>query len=301
MINVTAAMLRKLAPTGNQAIINSLVGPINTWAPIYSVTTKNRMAHFLAQICWESDHFKTFMEYASGAAYEGRKDLGNIYKGDGVRFKGRGPIQCTGRANYRAYGDKLGIDLIANPQLAATPEIGIRIAFQYWKDKGLNGWADRDDGTQITIKINGGKNGLAGRLALVEVAKRVLAVAAVAPTPPPAELESEPEVHELPPAPDTPVARAPFALQEETPDAPIAAEASKPWYKSTETLTAGGGILGAIGGLSQSQWGFITVVFLVIAFALGFWIYERQQREALERPTIPKKKLLDPPEHEDDE
>ncbi len=64
-------------------------------------------------------------EIASGAAYEGRKDLGNVNKGDGVRYKGRGPIQLTGRADDRKYGQELGIDFENNPAIVALPSVGM--------------------------------------------------------------------------------------------------------------------------------------------------------------------------------
>jgi predicted chitinase len=80
----------------------------------FEITTYLREAAFLAQLAHESGELRYMEELASGAAYEGRKDLGNTQPGDGVRYKGRGPIQLTGRANYQKYGDLLGVDLSRN-------------------------------------------------------------------------------------------------------------------------------------------------------------------------------------------
>lgn len=129
-----------------------------------------RLAHFLAQLGHESDGYKAMEEYASGSAYEGRADLGNTQSGDGKRYKGRGPIQCTGRANYRHFGRKLGIDLEGHPEIAAIPSLGLLVACAYWQEHGLNGLADADDIEAITRRINGGLNGLADRKARFQVA-----------------------------------------------------------------------------------------------------------------------------------
>ena len=124
-----------------------------------------RFSHFLAQLVHESGAFRFMEEIASGAAYEGRRDLGNTQAGDGPRFKGRGPIQITGRGNYRAYGKLLGVDLERHPELPAIPSIGLHVALEFWRVHGLNALADRDDIGAITRAINGGLNGLDDRQA----------------------------------------------------------------------------------------------------------------------------------------
>lgn len=122
-----------------------------------------RLAHFMAQLMHESGSFRYMEEIASGAAYEGRRDLGNTRKGDGKRFKGRGPIQLTGRANYRLFGRRIGIDLERHPEIAAIPSIGLHTALEYWADRQLNRYADKDDVRTITKRINGGLNGFDDR------------------------------------------------------------------------------------------------------------------------------------------
>ena len=133
-----------------------------------------RLIHFLAQLAHESGNFKYMEEIASGAAYEGRKDLGNTQAGDGKRFKGRGPIQLTGRANYRRYGQQLGIDFENNPAIVAIPSVGLLVACKFWSDNGLNELADKDDVVSITKRINGGTNGLADRKAKLETIKGMM-------------------------------------------------------------------------------------------------------------------------------
>lgn len=129
-----------------------------------AITTRARARDFLAQVLHESAGLRYFEEIASGAAYEGRRDLGNTRAGDGRRFKGRGPIQLTGRANYRWAGGRLGLPLESNPALAARHDIGWRIAALYWSSRGLNALADRGDFLGITRRINGGTNGWADRV-----------------------------------------------------------------------------------------------------------------------------------------
>lgn len=146
------------------------------WFPDYGVTDSAlRLAHFTAQLIHESGSFRYMEEIASGKAYEGRLDLGNTQPGDGVRYKGRGPIQITGRSNYRRYGSKIGIDLVRHPELAAFPSIGLHLALEYWKATGLNTFADADNVLAITKAINGGTNGLDDRKAHLAKVKGWLA------------------------------------------------------------------------------------------------------------------------------
>lgn len=170
-----AKVLRAIAPKGKSLIISGLAQSMPAVIETAALRSVRRQAHFLAQLAHESDGFRTTVEYASGSAYEGRRDLGNTQPGDGVRFKGRGLIQLTGRANYAEFGKLLGVDLVADPALAAKFPYAALTAALYWKRRALNADADADDVRAVTRKINGGYNGLATRQAYLKAAKRALA------------------------------------------------------------------------------------------------------------------------------
>lgn len=181
------AVLRAIAGAAPKAkaarqtqIITALGAALPVVLPRYDIVTPLRISHFLAQAAHEADRFCTTEEYASGAAYEGRRDLGNVRKGDGRRYKGRGVFQLTGRDNYRRYGALLGIDLEASPERAAEPALSLEIACLYWREKGLNVPAENDDALTVTRRINGGTNGLPDRRKLLGVAKREIAALAAA-------------------------------------------------------------------------------------------------------------------------
>lgn len=155
----------------------------------FEIDTPQRQAAFLAQIAHESGSLRYVKEIASGDAYEGRKDLGNVFPGDGVRFKGRGLIQITGRANYEAVTQALGADVLSNPELLETPELACRSAAWFWKTNGLNEVADTensdgvfDEFDRISDLINRGRhthrmgdsNGWADRLRHYKKARAVL-------------------------------------------------------------------------------------------------------------------------------
>lgn len=140
------------------------VEPLNAAMEEFGITSAQRQAAFLAQCAHESGEFRYMRELASGEQYEGRKDLGNTQPGDGRRFRGRGPIQITGRANYEDCGKALGLDLIAHPELLELPEHGCRASAWFWAVKGLNKFADSDSFGALTRAINGGFTHLDNRI-----------------------------------------------------------------------------------------------------------------------------------------
>lgn len=141
----------------------------------YEINTRLRISHFMGQVTHECAGFRTTEEFASGSAYEGRTDLGNIHSGDGKRYKGRGLIQLTGRDNYRTIGQILELPLEDNPELAAEPVTSLKIACEYWKKRNINASADRDDLISCTKLVNGGLNGLEDRRTYLQKAKAELA------------------------------------------------------------------------------------------------------------------------------
>lgn len=150
----------------------------------FEINTELREAAFLAQVAHESGEFR-FMEEIWGPTTAQRnyepssaksKELGNTNPGDGKRYKGRGPIQITGKANYKKFGDALGIDLVHDPENAASPEIAFRIAGCYWKTHGLNELADHESFETTTRRINGGLNGLEDRKKYYARARKILGV-----------------------------------------------------------------------------------------------------------------------------
>ena len=171
---ISAAQLTAIMPNLSDADANRYLPYLNAAMAEGNINTPLRQAAFLAQLATESGQLRYFEEIASGADYEGRGDLGNTQPGDGMRFKGRGPIQLTGRSNYGAASAALGVDLVNNPTLAATPAMGFRIAQWFWNSRGLNGYADAGNFDAITLRVNGGYNGKASRDAYYAEAKQVL-------------------------------------------------------------------------------------------------------------------------------
>lgn len=182
MIPVDAQTLHEVAPRFSgewadkqSAIITGVGEALAATLETYEINTRLRVAHFLGQTCHESAGFRTTEEFATGDRYEGRADLGNTKPGDGRRYKGRGLLQLTGRANYRDFGKKLGIDLEGDPELAAEPLLSLKIACEYWKKKKINAACDLDDVVRVTKLVNGGDNGLSDRRGYTAKAKSAVA------------------------------------------------------------------------------------------------------------------------------
>ncbi|HZH89487.1 MAG TPA: glycoside hydrolase family 19 protein [Pyrinomonadaceae bacterium] len=171
---ITDAMLRDIMPNLPAAKRQLYLPHLNKAMREFEIGTYLRASAFIAQLAHESAELRYFEEIASGKAYEGRKDLGNTQPGDGVKFKGHGPIQITGRANHAACGKALGLDLIKNPTLITQPPNAFRSAGWFWDSRGLNALADGRLFKAITKKINGGFNGLADRQKYYDRALRII-------------------------------------------------------------------------------------------------------------------------------
>jgi len=157
---------------------------LQKYLPLYGINTPLRLCHFLAQVGHESGGFKWIREIwgptPAQLGYEGRKDLGNVQQGDGSKFRGRGLIQYTGRANYAELSQHLFKDgrLLDTPQLLEVPEFAVQSACHFWKSRGLNEIADTGRTKQvitlITRRINGGTNGLQDRINRFNAAQKIL-------------------------------------------------------------------------------------------------------------------------------
>ncbi len=175
---ITEQQLLQILPNaGRQAGV--FVPVLNTAMNRYGIIGTPRAAAFIAQVGHESGQLRYVREIwgptAQQAGYEGRADLGNTVKGDGSKYRGRGLIQITGRTNYAACGEALGLDLLSKPELLELPQHAAMSATWFWSMKGLNTLADQGDLVKITRRINGGLNGLADRQALYDKALKVLA------------------------------------------------------------------------------------------------------------------------------
>jgi len=182
MIPVDAHTMFEIAPrfggeNGERqaAIIRGVGEVLAATLDRYAINTPLRVAHFLGQTCHESAGYRTTEEFASGDEYEGRVDLGNTMPGDGRRYKGRGLIQLTGRANYKDVGARLDLPLEAEPARAAAPVLSLTIACEFWKANKLNPLCDADDLDRVTRRINGGTNGIDERRLYTSKAKNAIA------------------------------------------------------------------------------------------------------------------------------
>lgn len=165
-MSITSIQLGAIAPNLKEPKLSMWASKINEAMAKFSINTPIEQAAFIAQTMHESGECRYTKELASGEAYEGRKDLGNTNPGDGVRYKGRGLIQITGRANYQKISNACGVDFVKNPELLETPDWAAMSAAWFWAATNLNALANLntdDSFVKITKKINGGTNGLEDR------------------------------------------------------------------------------------------------------------------------------------------
>lgn len=195
MITITEDILKEIAPGSkrtNYKLLPGLVDEMNAQFPGAGIDTIQEVRHFLAQAAEETDSFNSLEEYASGQAYEGRRDLGNILPGDGKLFKGRGIFMTTGRINYFNLNKRCpdqSLDFRTNPYLLEEPKWAVWSAILYWNDRHLSDFANTLDSClifsktlnkdltpvqYITFRINGALNGINTRELFYERAKQVL-------------------------------------------------------------------------------------------------------------------------------
>ncbi|MEL7940958.1 glycoside hydrolase family 19 protein [Pseudomonas delhiensis] len=203
-----AQLLRILPNAGPRAGV--FVPALNRAMIRYGITSSVRMSAFLAQVGHESSQLTRLVENlnydAAGLArvwpkryagvdgkpnalamklarhpqaianntYAGRNGNGDETSGDGWAYRGRGLLQVTGRANYRAAGSGIGQPLESEPELLEQPEFAALSAAWWWASHGLNELADAGRFNDITRRINGGLNGQAERLDLWATARAVL-------------------------------------------------------------------------------------------------------------------------------
>lgn len=178
MLTITGDDLRRLCPAGKPEIVAGILDNQEMIA-LGGIDTPLRLCHFMAQIAYESAWFMTTVEYASGIAYEGRSDLGNIHSGDGKRYRGRGLIQTTGRSNYCSARDDIRRIVPGVPDFEEEPENlaefpwALLSAISYWRLRDISRFADRDDLKRVTKRVNGGLNGLECRASGLTIAKRI--------------------------------------------------------------------------------------------------------------------------------
>ena len=199
---ITTQQLLQILPNAGQ-VARFFVPVLNTAMSRYQIIGAERIAAFIAQVGHESGHMTRLVENLNYGAEALRKNwpsrfdvelasavarkpeqianiaygnrMGNTAPGDGWKYRGRGLVQITGKNNYQACGEALGLDLIAQPELLEKPQYGCMSAAWFWASNGLNTLADAGKFDAITQRINGGHNGAADRQELYARALKVLA------------------------------------------------------------------------------------------------------------------------------
>jgi putative chitinase len=175
---LTVAQLREIMPNSSEQNRALYLPYIEAAMKEYGINTPLRRAAFLAEVAYNTVDLKALEELGTPDLFEKqygqRKDLGNFEPGDGARYKGRGAFATVGRSNYQALGELMGVDLVKQPELLATAEIGFRAAALYWYRSGCNELAEKEDIVGLNRRLTGGSNGLAAVKEYFDRAKIVL-------------------------------------------------------------------------------------------------------------------------------
>lgn len=182
-MKVTREQILAIMPNAKDKV-DAFLPYINGYAEVFHIDAPKRMAHFLAQIAHESGELRYTKELGNKCYFHKydvgklKNMLGNLKDGDGYKYRGRGLIQITGRANYQAYQNSKYCtgDIMENPQLLELPLGATKSAMWWWWKHDLNKLADRDNFVAITKTINGGTNGLKSRQKFLTRAKKVFNV-----------------------------------------------------------------------------------------------------------------------------
>ena len=312
---ITVDELRRLMPQLSLADAGTYAPLLDAAMREFSIDNKRRRCAFLANLAHESQQLTRWEEnlnykaprlmevfdkyfnpnqarqYAhkpkmiAARVYANRMGNGNEESGDGWTYRGRGPIGLTGKTNYLAYSHLLRINLVGDPDLAAHPEHGFRIAAAFWNSRKLNALADhlnfkgdkdeREVFIEITISINGGMNGLTDRLNYFRVAKQVL------------HGDEVPDGHEPTAAPGLPTAVQAESPAEVSPDtdvdllgAAVSSERAKAagtrlWPRLVRHFTFA---LGWAEAMYQAHKFGSVVVTLLIAAVIGWVLYHNRKR-----------------------
>lgn len=192
---LSANKLVKILGRNSSERAEKYLTPLNACFEKYEINTPLRIAHFLAQVCHESNNFSAVSEnlnYSASAlrrvfgkyfndddianeyarqpekianrVYASRMGNGDETSGDGWAYRGRGLMQLTGKSNYQRFDDAYGVDVVSQPDVIANdPALCVAVAGWYWDGNDLNTLADDDDVKRITKRINGGYHGLDDR------------------------------------------------------------------------------------------------------------------------------------------
>ena len=171
---ITAEQILAIVPDAEPVRVEALLPHLNRAMVEFSINTSLRQAYFITTVTYESDSFNVLQEFASGTDYEGRSDLGNTNLGDGVKFKGRGLIQITGKANYQACSNALGVDLITHPERLTDYDLACRSAGWFWASNGFNEEADKDERERFFRKMGQNSIGISRKLEMLNLAKKIL-------------------------------------------------------------------------------------------------------------------------------